>query len=313
MCLLSPASAAGANPVASVGTRRASQDAYAVGPRQFGQRHEGDLAAGELGLPYERIDVGGPFGRTTTPDYCAMNPNSAVPTLQEGDFTLWESNVILRYLCTAHAPGSPLWPDDLQQRANIDRWMDWLQTTLSRPQAVVFQGLIRIPPERRDTAAIEAAIVELGRVYGILDAELARHGQDYIAGPACSLADFAIGPHAHRWFSFSFPARRPRICTPGTSACSRVPSTGRIARGRSVDRARQRHPCAERGRHHRGLHPPYGDVCGSHAVAGQRQHGPHAGDSEGVAGGGLSDPGGARPVGAFRRGGLQHDAVSMPP
>ncbi len=159
----------------------------------------------ELGLPYERIDVGGPFGRTTTPDYCAMNPNSAVPTLQEGDFTLWESNVILRYLCTAHAPGSPLWPDDLQQRANIDRWMDWLQTTLSRPQAVVFQGLIRIPPERRDTAAIEAAIVELGRVYGILDAELARHGQDYIAGPACSLADFAIGPHAHRWFSFSFP------------------------------------------------------------------------------------------------------------
>jgi glutathione S-transferase len=159
----------------------------------------------ELGLPYERIDVGGPFGKTKTPEYLAMNPNSVVPTLQEGDFTLWESNVILRYLCTAYAKGHSLWPDDLQVRANIDRWMDWVQTTLTRPQGLVFQGLVRIPPEKRDNAAIEAAIVELGRVYQILDAELAKHGQDYVAGPAYSLADIAIGPHVHRWFVLPIP------------------------------------------------------------------------------------------------------------
>jgi len=163
----------------------------------------------ELRLPYERIDVGGPFGRTTTPEYIAMNPNSVVPTLQEDGFTLWESNVILRYLCATNAPGNPLWPDDARSRANIDRWMDWVQTTLNRPQTVVFQGLIRTAPEKRDNAAIEAAAAELGRLYGILDAELAKHGDDYIAGPQYTLADIAIGPHVHRWFNFSLP--RPEL------------------------------------------------------------------------------------------------------
>ncbi|MGH7077247.1 MAG: glutathione S-transferase N-terminal domain-containing protein, partial [Acetobacteraceae bacterium] len=65
----------------------------------------------ELGLPYERVDVGGSFGKTDTAEYRAMNPNGLVPTLQEDDgFVLWESNAILRYLCAAHAPGSALWP-----------------------------------------------------------------------------------------------------------------------------------------------------------------------------------------------------------
>ena len=37
---------------------------------------------GELGLPFERIDVGGAFGKTDTPEYRAMNPTGLVPTLQ---------------------------------------------------------------------------------------------------------------------------------------------------------------------------------------------------------------------------------------
>ena len=72
---------------------------------------------GELGLPFERIDVGGAFGKTDTAEYRAMNPTGLVPTLQEDDFTLWESNAILRYLLPAHAPGSALWPRDPHARA----------------------------------------------------------------------------------------------------------------------------------------------------------------------------------------------------
>jgi glutathione S-transferase len=159
----------------------------------------------ELQLPYERIDVGGPFGQTDTPGYLAMNPTSRVPTLQEGDFSLWESNVILRYLCTAHAPGHAMWPDDLRTRANIDRWMEWQQTSLNRSQTVVFQGLIRTPPEQRNTGAIEEAMAELGGHWSLLDRQLAAH--DYVAGRVFTLADIALGVHAHRWFSF--PALRP--------------------------------------------------------------------------------------------------------
>ncbi len=153
-----------------------------------------------LGVPYQREDYGGAFGRTMTAEYLAMNPNAVVPTLVEDEFVLWESNAILRYLAAGHAAGTPLWPDDLQARANIDRWMDWQQTTLGPPMTVVFWGLVRTPPDQQDWTAIHAAAEKLGRFYAILEQVLARH--DFVAGPDVTPADIAIGVHAHRYMRF---------------------------------------------------------------------------------------------------------------
>ncbi len=157
---------------------------------------------GELGLPFERIDVGGAFGKTDTPDYRAMNPTGLVPTLQEDAFTLWESNVILRYLCAEHAPDSPLWPRDPKTRANVDRWMDAQQTVLNRPMTVVFWGLVRTRPEARDMQAIGQAIEDTTRVWRMLEAELAAH--PFIAGETFTLCDIPWGVHAYRWFNMDF-------------------------------------------------------------------------------------------------------------
>ena len=157
----------------------------------------------ELRLPYDRRDIGGPFGGTATAEYRALNPNGVIPTLVEDGFSLWESNVILRYLAAAHAPGHPVWPADQRARAQVDCWMDWQQTTLNRPQATVFQGLVRIAPDRRDHAAIAAALDDLRLHYGLLDRLLAT--RQYIAGDVLTLADLAIGVHVHRWFSFDVP------------------------------------------------------------------------------------------------------------
>ena len=155
----------------------------------------------ELGLPYRREDVGGAFGGTDTPEYRAMNPNGIVPTLVEGEFVLWESNAILRYLVAANAVGTPMCPADLHQRANIDRWMDWQHTVLGAPMTVVFWGLVRTAPEKRDMAAITAAAKKLEGVYSILEAVLSK--TPYIAGADLTPADIAIGVHTHRWFSFA--------------------------------------------------------------------------------------------------------------
>ncbi|HWA80106.1 MAG TPA: glutathione S-transferase [Acetobacteraceae bacterium] len=156
----------------------------------------------ELGLPYERIDAGGSFGKTDTPEYRAMNPNGLVPTLDEDGFFLWESNAILRYLCAAHAPQTPFWPAEPRARATIDHWMDWQQTTLNRPMTVVFQGLVRTPPEQRDQAAISAAIRDCIGIWGILEAELSH--RPYVGGSAFTLADIPLGVHVHRWLNMEF-------------------------------------------------------------------------------------------------------------
>lgn len=162
----------------------------------------------ELKLPYERRDVGGPFGRTDTPAYRAMNPTGLVPTLEEeGGFVLWESNAILRYLCSSAAPDTPWFPAEPRRRAQIDRWMDAQQTIMNRPQGVLFLGLVRTPPEKRDAQAIEAAITEAGRAWGLIAAELARH--PFICGDAPTLADICWGVHVHRWLTLDFA--RPDI------------------------------------------------------------------------------------------------------
>lgn len=156
----------------------------------------------ELNLPYDRIDVGGSYGKTDTPEYRAMNPTGLVPTLQEDHFTLWESNAILRYICAAHASDSPFWPQAPRVRANVDRWMDAQQTVLNRPMSVVFWGLVRTKPENRDKAAIDAAIIETARVWGMVSTQLAQH--TFLGGNELTLADFPWGPHLHRWFAMDF-------------------------------------------------------------------------------------------------------------
>src|SRR5262249_47484698 len=48
--------------------------------------------ARELGLAFERTDVGGAFGGTDTPAYRTMNPNGLVPVIDDDGFVMWESN-----------------------------------------------------------------------------------------------------------------------------------------------------------------------------------------------------------------------------
>ena len=151
----------------------------------------------ELGLDYERIDAGGAFGLTREPEYLALNPNGLVPTISDDGFVLWESNAIVRYLAARHGPGT-LWPEDLRERADADRWMDWQLGTLWASMRPVFIGLVRTPPEERDHDAIEAARKRTVEYWSMLEAHLA--DRDYVTGPSFNMADIPLGVSIHRWF-----------------------------------------------------------------------------------------------------------------
>ena len=153
---------------------------------------------GEIGLRFERENLGGPFGGNDKPEYRALNPNGRVPTIIDDGFVLWESNSITRYLAAKHAPGT-LYPDDLQVRANGERWMDWQLTIVSPAMVPVFWGLVRTPPEKRDNAAIEEARKKLSGVMGILDAHL--KGSKFVAGDSFTVGDIPLGIAAYRWFN----------------------------------------------------------------------------------------------------------------
>jgi glutathione S-transferase len=154
-------------------------------------------AVREIGLPYERIDIGGPFGKNREPAYLAKNPNGLVPTLEEADgAVLWESNTIVRYLANKHGAGV-LEPADPHVRGRANTWMDWQLSVLGPAITPCFVGMIRIPPEKRDYAAIEASKHKTTEAIAILDGALGNSA--FVAGDAFSYGDIPAAVMANRY------------------------------------------------------------------------------------------------------------------
>ncbi len=151
----------------------------------------------EMNMTFERIDVGGAFGKTKEPFYLAMNPNSLVPVLEEEDgFTLWESNTILRYLA-AKFQNRTLEPADLRTRALASKWMDWQLSVMAPAITPVFWNLIRTPPEKRDANAIAAGKEKTINAAKIMDAQLGK--TQYMAGNDFSYGDIPLGIMIYRY------------------------------------------------------------------------------------------------------------------
>lgn len=187
----------------------------------------------EIGLPFEREDWGSGFKPTSDPAFTVLNPNALVPVViappsvgvpplppaggestgerpgadADGDFVLWESNTICRWLAAEHGrvdllPGSP------RERAGVERWMDWQATELNSAWRYAFHGLVRKSAQHQDARQIEASVQHWNRAMCLLDAQLQSTGA-YAAGPHFTLADVVLGVSTHRWLAT--PIERPEL------------------------------------------------------------------------------------------------------
>jgi glutathione S-transferase len=160
---------------------------------------------GELDLPFRQIEMGGKFGGLDTPDYRGMNPNSLVPTLKDGEFVLWESHAIVRYLCAKHA-NETLWPVDLQARALADQWMDWTSARFQPAWLGVFSAVVRARPQDRKAEDVSRAVAAANACFEIMDAQLTR--TPYLTGSDLTYADIVAGASLYRWYSMDIERKR---------------------------------------------------------------------------------------------------------
>jgi glutathione S-transferase len=159
-------------------------------------------AIGELRIPHNRIDAGLQFGVVNTPEYRKLNPNGRVPTIEDGDFVLWESNTIVRYLYAKYGPQRAP-----EARAASEKWMDWALAYVHQPLTTIFWQLCRTPEDKRDMAAVAAAAKQAGEVLKIADDALA--SQAFIAGAELTPGDIPLGCFMNRWFQL--PIERPAL------------------------------------------------------------------------------------------------------
>lgn len=153
--------------------------------------------AAQLGLDLDREDWGAGFRSPQEPGYLALNPNGLIPVLLDGDFALWESNTICRYLA-AKAGDTLLLPAEPQARARVEQWMDWQAGELNNSWRVAFMALVRGQPATPE--AIAAGVKGWNHHMGLLDAHLTRSGA-HVCGEAFTLADVVLGLSTQRWLN----------------------------------------------------------------------------------------------------------------
>lgn len=169
------------------------------GIEEIGIDYELTLASGTMG-PDGHVSKGGQaYGIVDTPEYRAMNPNGTVPTIVDDGFSLWESNVIVRYLSMKYA-AKKMYGDDVQTFASASRWMDWEQAQFLPEQHILVMNLVRLPEGERNPDEVEKARVSLLRPLAIIEEQLGR--TEYIAADQFTMGDIPIGMRVHRWFSF---------------------------------------------------------------------------------------------------------------
>lgn len=156
-----------------------------------------------LDAPVEFVFVDLGKGEHRTPEYLALNPNAKVPTLVDGEQTLWEADAIMCEL--AERAESQLWPHDRRQ-IDIVRWFSWSQQHFnSAAGSLYFEYIIkpRFGLRDADAAVVENAQAEFRRYAAVLDAHLT--GRRWLVDDRLTLADFAVAAA----LPFAEPAHMP--------------------------------------------------------------------------------------------------------
>lgn len=148
------------------------------------------VALEECGAPYRFEPIDLMSGQHRGEAYRALNPTGRVPTLVDGELTLWESNAILVYLAER-------FPERLfagavpEERAEVARWMFMNAAHLSPAVARIFAHTIRLPEDKRNPAIVEEACAEVERSLLPLEARLS--ASEYLVSKP-SIADLSIAP-----------------------------------------------------------------------------------------------------------------------
>ncbi|APA88889.1 glutathione S-transferase [Paraburkholderia sprentiae WSM5005] len=148
-----------------------------------GHGHRVKLFLTLLDLPFELIELNMKAGDNRKPEYLALNPFGQVPTIQDGELTLFDSNAILVYLAKRYGDASWL-PDDPPGAAAVQRWLSLAAGQIAYgPCAARLVTVFGAPLDHERAKKIAV------KLFDVIDAELA--GKQFVAGTHATIADIA--------------------------------------------------------------------------------------------------------------------------
>jgi len=145
--------------------------------------------ANALGFEFSYHHVDLQQGEQQHPDFLDINQLGKIPALEDDGFMLSESDAICRYL--ANKAGK-LYPNELQTRGRIDRWMDIsAQTVLLQMSKILFNRFFApMLGQEPNQTSIEEGQRNLGVILPHINNQLAQ--SSYLAGDELTIADISM-------------------------------------------------------------------------------------------------------------------------
>ena len=140
----------------------------------------------EAGLEYEAIPVDTRKGDQHAPAFSALNPNSKVPVIVDGDATVFDSNAILLYL--GEKTGQFMPDDSLKARGELYSWLMFVASGIG-PYSGQSVHMRHAAPQPNEYG-VKRYLYEAKRHWGIVDARLAEH--EWMLGSEYTIVDMAL-------------------------------------------------------------------------------------------------------------------------
>ena len=148
------------------------------------------MCANKLEMEYEYIPLNLPGGEHKTPEFLEIHPAGKVPAIVDGDFTLFESNSILKYLCDKQ--NSDLYPKEFKSRILVDQWCDFICQHIGvHFTSVTYNKLFAEKMgEEKDERSMAEGYKFIDRYLTVIEGQLNK--TKFLAGNNLSIADLTL-------------------------------------------------------------------------------------------------------------------------
>ena len=134
----------------------------------------------ELGLDYELEKFKLGDGSMRAPEYLKIHPMARVPSIQDGDVTIFESGAIVEYILEKYGNGrlhpgtdSPDFPSYLQ-------WLHYAEGMIMPHVNILVVETLLLPEDKRNLVNIDRSTKQLTRMLGAVN--MALENKEYLAG-----------------------------------------------------------------------------------------------------------------------------------
>jgi glutathione S-transferase len=148
------------------------------------------MVAHALTIPFEYQKVDLMAGDQKKEEFLQMNPAGKVPVLKDGEFCLFESNAICRYL--GRLKDTTLFPKEVMASALVDQWMEYISHHVGTALGKILYNthFYNVMGDQKDERSLQEGHRFLDAALQVVNKQYSKH--QFLISDQLTIADICI-------------------------------------------------------------------------------------------------------------------------